>query len=229
MAKDHSDSTDDSTVNLRAMTARLQVLADAAHDFAGSSDRLPLLLTLIAQRLGTLVGDLCLLVLVDVDGETLKYGAVYHSDPQIVELARALLTETPMRVGDGVAGKVIATGAPVYFPEVAPLDIAALAGSGHAALALRLDVGSLIAVPLISRSRVLGSLSLARRRGAPAYTQEDQALIADLGDRAALAIDNASLVANLEDRVARRTAALSEARDRAEEAVRAKTAFLATR
>jgi signal transduction histidine kinase/DNA-binding response OmpR family regulator len=213
--------------NLRAMAARLQVLAEATHDFAASSDHLATLLEVVAKRLATLIGDLCLIVLVDSDGTTLNYGAVFHTDQEVVDLSRTLLNTTPMRVGDGVSGKVIATGEAVYLPQVAPLEVAQMTQPGHAELAKRMDIGSLIVVPLVSRSRAIGSLSLARSREATAYTPDDLALTHDLAERAALAIENATLVADLEHRVAQRTIALTEARDRAEAAVRAKAAFLA--
>jgi light-regulated signal transduction histidine kinase (bacteriophytochrome) len=75
----------------------------------------------------------------------------------------------------------------------------------------RIGVTSVLAVPLRSRDRVLGAFSISRTEPGNPYTSEDLELAQDLADRGALAIENAILMAELEERVSSRTAALEEA------------------
>src|SRR6185369_1832542 len=69
-------------------------------------------------------------------------------------------------------------------------------------------VSSALAIPLRSRHRTVGVVSLFSSMAGNPYTLDDQRFAQDVADRAGLAIDNAMLVATLERRVAARTAAL---------------------
>lgn len=97
-----------------------------------------------------------------------------------------------------------------------------LADDGYARLVAALDVCSLITVPLIARGRPQGALVLAMTRNAAGgsgrrFENEDLAAAESLASLAALALDNVMLL-----RVA------DQARAQAEEANRAKSAFLAS-
>src|SRR5262249_53734270 len=150
--------------------------------------------------------------------------AVYHADPAIVQGMRALDAVSPLRTGEGILGRVVASGVPTVVPKLDPDEIVARAPAEYRELVRRMEIVSLISVPLRSRARILGGLSFSRTgRERPPYTDEDLDLVTDLADRAALAIDNAWLIKSLEQRVAERTVALEEALDRANDAARAKS------
>jgi anti-anti-sigma factor len=68
-----------------------------------------------------------------------------------------------------------------------------------------LAVGSGMAVPLIVRGRVLAVLGLGRRPEAPAMNDDDRALLEEIAARAALALDNALLIADERATAARLT------------------------
>jgi signal transduction histidine kinase len=85
------------------------------------------------------------------------------------------------------------------------------------AAAIQLGICSFLAVPLVARGRTLGALSLVMSDSGRHYTDDDVAVAKDLGRRAAVAIDNATLY---------RTSV--ELRMEAEAANRAKSDFLAT-
>ena len=76
-------------------------------------------------------------------------------------------------------------------------------------------------VPLVARGRTLGALAALQAESGRRFTSDDCALITELAQRAALAIDNSRLYAEA-------AAALREA-DRANRANRAKDEFLAMR
>ena len=69
-------------------------------------------------------------------------------------------------------------------------------------------MASALAIPLRSRHRTVGVVSLFRSMAGNPYQLDDQRFAQDVADRAGLAIENAMLVATLERRVAARTAAL---------------------
>lgn len=66
-------------------------------------------------------------------------------------------------------------------------------GRAHRELFHRLGGHSAAVVPLYSRSKVYGALTVARTTGSPAYTEADLLVLADIGRRAGLVMDNALL------------------------------------
>jgi PAS domain S-box-containing protein len=81
----------------------------------------------------------------------------------------------------------------------------------------RLGLRSMIVVPIVSRERTLGVMSLLSTSSGRTFGRDDLDLAEELGRRAALAVDNARLYR-----------ASQEARSAAEKANRAKDEFLAT-
>jgi anti-anti-sigma factor len=97
---------------------------------------------------------------------------------------------------------VVATGQSVLTPQLPDSHPAAGdPGDGHP-----LGVRSGLAVPMIVRGRVLAVLGLGRRGDAPPYNDDDRELAEEMAARAALAVDNAMLLA--EERAAARRLAL---------------------
>jgi signal transduction histidine kinase len=189
--------------------SRLEIVATTGHEFATASGNIALLLELVACRLGEIIGDGCAVRLISDDGAWLEPSAsFYHRDPERRELARRVLASERQRIGDGLAGTVAATGEPVLIPVVDAAQFAASSPAAFRTMLLQLGVTSALALPLRSRDRTIGAISLLRTRPGQPYTVDDQHLAQDLADRAGLAIDNAVLVATLEQRVAERTAAL---------------------
>ncbi len=105
----------------------------------------------------------------------------------LVALAEALPVSTADPIG---LGAVIRTGRPEWLPEVTDEDLALFASQEHPLEELKqVSTGSALTVPLTSRGRVLGALSVAAPGGGPI----DRALLVDLAGRAAVALDNALL------------------------------------
>jgi signal transduction histidine kinase len=197
---------------LEASTARLEILSRTAHELAAASDDVTTVLELATHRLGETIGDGCLIRLISDDGEWLEPSpAFYFPDPDKRALARQLLDGVRQRIGDGIAGRVAVTGTALLVPEYPSASVYELATSAFHPLLEVLEVKSVLAIPLRSRERTVGVVSLMRSASGAAYTIDDQRFAQDVADRAGLAIDNAELVATLERRVAARTAALEAA------------------
>ncbi len=175
--------------------------------FAEASTDLARLLGVVARLFSELVGEAVNIRLIE-DGALVPV-ATYHPDPETNEYLRAFHDNAPLKLGEGISGRVIATGEPYYMPE---LDLAELKKSiapAFFSIFEKVGITGMIVVRLRSRGIDLGYLSLFRTSAArPPYTIDDLHLVRDLADRAALAIDNSRLLDGLERRVAERTEAL---------------------
>jgi signal transduction histidine kinase len=152
----------------------------------------------LAERVGALLGDGCVVELIDADGRTLLPVALHHPDPAACELACGLAREARSLVGTGVTGRVAHTGVPAVFPAVDPAALRALLAPPVQAYVDRFPVRGAISVPLRTRDGVIGALSVWRDRTEALYTQDDVDFLQRLGDHAALAITNARLYRRLQ-------------------------------
>ena len=191
-------------------TKRLQALAESAMLFGEASTDLPRLLGVVARRFSELIGDAVNIRLIEDD--MLVPVATYHPDAAINEYLRVFHDNARLRLGEGISGEVIATGAPYYMPE---LDLATLkkdVAPAFYSVFEKVGITGMIVARLRSRGIDLGYLALFRTgTERPRYTLDDLQLVRDLADRAALAIDNSRLHDTLERRVEERTAALEAA------------------
>jgi signal transduction histidine kinase len=195
--------------SLEATTARLEVLSRTGHELAAASDDVEAVLDLATRRLGETIGEGCVIRLISDDGKWLEPTArIYYADPDRRAQASRLMAGVRQRVGDGIAGCVAATGTALLVPEYTSASVLEMSPSAFLPLLKGLAVVSVLAIPLRSRERTVGVVSLLRSAPRAPYTVDDQRFAQDVADRAGLAIDNAVLVATLERRVAARTAAL---------------------
>jgi two-component system, cell cycle sensor histidine kinase and response regulator CckA len=181
---------------------RLQVLAEASHEFAAATYDLDRLLYAVARRLCELVGDVCVIRAVTEDGQWLESrGAAYHRDPALLAEAREVMTLVRQRVGEGVAGRAAATGKPVLVPKIDTDELPPSTDPRYRAYLERLGLTSSMALPLVCRGKVVGVASLMRNSPGRPYTEDDLSLVQSVADHAALAIGNARSYAA--ERVAR--------------------------
>jgi PAS domain S-box-containing protein len=163
-----------------ALEAANQELAQllALTDTALSSLALDDLLRELLERARTVMGvDDAAVLLLDESGQELRMRA--ERGP-----AEALARRGRFPVGQGVAGRIAATRAPVVVDDLATFPVANPI--------LRERLRSAIGVPLLAGERLLGVLltgSVALRH----FTDQDVHLIELLGERIALAIDRARL------------------------------------
>jgi PAS domain S-box-containing protein len=191
---------------MRASTERLQIISSTSHEFASATGGVDDVLALVARRLGQILGEGCFTRLLSDDGQWLEPStAFYHPDERVRESVRNVIGAQRQRVGEGLAGRVAEIGSPVMFSST---TAAVELPPPFRKLVEAAGITSALAVPLHVGGRLIGVVSLLRKT---AYTIADQQLAVDLADRAALAIDNGMLVANLERRVRERTRELEDA------------------
>ncbi len=194
---------------LATSTRRLEALARMAHELAAADGDVTELIELVARRLAENIGDGCTVRMLPQDGPSSDLrAAFFHVDPEICAKARAVLGAGPHPLGSGIARQVVETGEAIMVPRIDPDVVVAQAPEPFKSMLAVFEVSSVLAVPLKARGKILGVASLLRNSAAPPYTLDDQRFAQDLADRAGLAIDNAVLLATLEERVAERTRAL---------------------
>jgi len=89
-----------------------------------------------------------------------------------------------------VAGQVVQTGKPLVVPDVSRNSRSAYRQTDKQS---GLITRSIMAVPLIARSKVIGVLEAMNKREGSEFTDEDLELLSVLGDQAAVAVQNALL------------------------------------
>ncbi|PKH42004.1 histidine kinase [Nocardioides alpinus] len=184
---------------------RLALLASVSEAMISTLDpaeSVSLLATLVVPELA----DWCLVTLVeDPHASTWPRGlrdvAWSHADPA---MAPVLADYAALRLGaltdSSYLSLAIRDTRTVLLPVDATDRVSAVLVPGPARERLReLGPTSAVFVPLRARGRTVGVVSVFRGAGSEAFTTEDQALLEDIGSRAALALDNARLYASQRD------------------------------
>jgi PAS domain S-box-containing protein len=197
--------------------ARLCALADVSDAFAMMATSYQALLDRIAQVIADVVGDGCSVTLVSDDGQQLLTVANAHRDPALAQEYRAFLTGMTVSAvtSSAISAVVARTGRP-QRADTTPSAMVARSEEAIRPIVERLNVHSFAVVPIRARQTVTGTLSLLRSRPGYSYTDDDVTLLQDLANRAGLAIENARLYSQLEQRVNARTAELRAANEELE-------------
>ncbi len=162
------------------------------------------------------LADWCRVDLVDADGR-LQRALTHHSDPQrsrfgteLVQRLRAS-SDTP-----GSMGWTVATGRSHLAIFESSKEVDAIRDRDLLAFAKAIGLRAYFVVPLVARGRTLGAMAALQAESQRSFSDDDCALLVELAQRAALALDNARLYADAQ-----------AARSQAESANRAKDEFLA--
>jgi PAS domain S-box-containing protein len=141
------------------------------------------------------VPQLAEMAMVDVieDGAVRRIAASHADEATAALFERA--RQFPPRIGDGgPQAEVMGTGRSLLMRDIDEGWIQGLdRGPEHAQLVRDLGIRSLMAVPLMAREQVLGTLTLVRTAARPCFDEADLELAKELGLRAALAVENARL------------------------------------
>lgn len=172
---------------------RQATLADASRLFAEAGPGLGPLLDAIARYLVELLGDGCLIGLVTEDGQQIELAAADHRDLAAAAYSRSTFGSTPMQVGLGVIGGTVSSGKAALIPVVDRDALLAGTEPGLRPIIESYTPYSLVCAPCRAGGRTIGVITVARHTPDRPYTPDDLALLSDLADRAALAIERARL------------------------------------
>ncbi|HET9015281.1 MAG TPA: GAF domain-containing protein [Thermomicrobiaceae bacterium] len=193
---------------IQLQAARAQALSEAAQDFAAASLHVRAVLETVTRKVAEVLGDGCVIRLLSADEQQLEPVALYHPDPTALSVLHDIVA-APHLLGEGISGRVFATGQPVLVPTVRLQDLRRLTKPEYWPYLDRFGLHSVLVVPLRVRGRAIGALLAWRDRISQGYTADDQAFLQDLADRAALAVDNALLYQEAQQAVLAREEFLS--------------------
>ena len=170
---------------------RAAFLAEVGAVLGGSLEYLTTLKT-VADLAVPSIADWCAVDIL-TDERKLERLAVAHVDPAKIDLARTIRSRYEDPNSPYSAPSVVRTGTPAMLREVSDDMIAASAKGDQERIALVRSLGlrSYMIVPLTTRGRTLGALTLATAESGRLYTEDDFRFAQDVAFRAALAVDNA--------------------------------------
>jgi PAS domain S-box-containing protein len=195
----------------RQQDARRQFLLDAAEALSSSLD-LDATLRRITELAVPRLADGAAILMRDAPPDQ---ATVWHRDPAVVQRIREVMARWPIRPNEG-AGHLAAlsSGRAQHVRAAAEADLARFAhgGSDHLADLKSLGIGSWVVVPLRGRREPIGTITLINGPERAPLDEHDLALLRELADRAAAAIENARLYRELRESQERLSDALEAGR-----------------
>ena len=176
-----------------AATRRAHFLAEAAALLDESLDY-ESTLQAVASLVVPWLADWCSVDIADSDGSTRRVASA-HFDPERHEFVDELERRYPRRpLGDRGVYEVLRTGVAEIYPEVTSQMLAAIAeDTEHLQLLHRLEMGSVMIVPMVVRGHILGTVTFVGEIGGRQFDRDDLIFAEELARRAATSVDNARL------------------------------------
>ncbi|MDQ3590623.1 MAG: SpoIIE family protein phosphatase [Actinomycetota bacterium] len=176
-----------------ATRRRLALLASVGPVLYSSLDY-EAMLERIARLTVPELADWCLVDILEEDG-TVNQLAAAHADRAKEGLLRELLRHRQFEDGaSGTVAQVLRTGRPVLISDAPDrLALEKATGPEHLRVLRSLGGHSLMSVPLLTRGKTLGAMTLVSSNPERHYGEEDLALAEALAYRCALGVENARL------------------------------------
>ncbi len=185
---------------LRRRNRELTALYEIGRDISATLDLQTVLERIAMHARALLKADDSEVYLMDDDGETLRAIVALG---EYAEHIKAL----PLRVGEGIVGYVAQSGVAEMVNRV-DLDPRAVQVNGTP-----VEPQALICAPLTYQERVIGVISLARNESREPFEPADLNFLIGLSWQAAIAIENARMFAQEEQRVIELARALEKQRE----------------
>jgi PAS domain S-box-containing protein len=137
--------------------------------------------------------------LLDEEDE-LHWVVAVHADPEKTELVRELRSQYPPTRSTHPIQVSLRTGEPQLLPDLQAEADAMAHDAKHARAIRKIANTSGLVAPLVARGRTLGTISLGTIEGQPRFDESDLAMAMELARRISLALDNARLFAEAQER-----------------------------
>jgi len=199
---------------------RTEALYSFSHAIAEAGNDLNQIMDLVVKYTAEVIGDLSIIALLNTNGDKLKIGAFHDINSTAQSLLRKLYgNDFEYEHSKTLGGSVIRSGEPLLIPLIPAEQLQTVTLPALQEFIDVIGIESVLIVPLVGRSGVVGTISLSRHRGSRPFNVEDQSFLTDIAYRAALAIENCrlfeSLHAEITERLsAKRALAVSEERFR---------------
>ena len=178
---------------IRRHAARMEALAEISQALAEVGLDVQAVLDTIVRHTAEVIGDACGIRLLSSDEQWFQSVAFHHPNPEVKALMRLLHPTTPISANNSWLAHVLRTGQPLLIPIVTQEQLRQSVQPEYLPFFEQVGLHSMLIVPLRVKGRVIGTLGLSRDQPGHPYTPDDQVLLQDLADRAALTIQNAQL------------------------------------
>lgn len=170
---------------LQRKVEELSTLYEIGRELSSSLDLDDLLQKIVDSVVRLTGAQVCSLMLLDEDKQTLSIRVAKGLSPQIQKRTR-------VRVGEGIAGWVAQHGTPLLVEDIEKHPLFRRKNRS------RYRTKSLLSVPLAIKGETIGVLNVNNKRNEEVFTQRDLDLMTLLASHAAIAIENARLYEELE-------------------------------
>ena len=179
------------TQDLTRSVGELRALSEIGQAISSTLDLQAVLSTIVARATQISGTDAGVIYEYDEPRAVFVPRATEHLEAEIVETMLA----TPVRRGEGATGRLAEVQEPIQVPDI----LAAPAESRVRGALVLAGYRALLAVPLVRESRLLGGLTVIRKATGE-FTPEVIDLMRTFATQSALAIQNARLFLEIEDK-----------------------------
>ena len=181
------------TSELGRSVGELKALGEVGQAVSSTLDLQTVLSTIVRHAVQLSGTDCGIIYEYDEATEEFHLRASYRMEEKLVEVYRT----TPIRLGQGATGRAAATRAPVQVVDL--LSEREPAVTRIRPMLAQLGYQSLLAVPLLFEDHIMGALTVYRRE-AGSFAPEVVNLLQTFATQSALAIQNARLYREIEDK-----------------------------
>ena len=184
---------DERTNELTRSVGELKALGEVGQAVSSTLD-LETVLTSIVSHAVQLSGTDCGVIYeFDETTEEFNLRASHRMETEVVEMLRV----APIHLGEGATGKAATSRSPVLVADIA--NEREYTGARARPLLIRLGYRSLLSVPLLREQQIMGGLTVWRKE-AGSFSTEVVNLLQTFATQSALAIQNARLFREIEDK-----------------------------
>ncbi len=180
------------TAELTRSVEELKALGEVSRAVSSTLDVETVLNTIVSRANQLASADSCAIFEYDELSREFHVRATYNFDAELVEAVRAM----PLRRGEGIMGRAAEMHEPVQVPDIAQ------PGAYQSSLRdVLISAGyrAALSVPLLREDEIIGSLSLTRKTPGE-FSQEVVEILKTFATQSALAIQNARLFREIEDK-----------------------------
>ena len=181
------------TRELAQSVGELRALGEVGQAVSSTLDLQTVLSTIVRHAVQLSRTDGGVVYEYDEAAEEFHLRASHLMEAEVIEALQA----TPVRPGQGATGRAATMRAPVQLPDI--LNEQEFTGTKARPLFARLGYRSVLAVPLLREGRIMGALTVFRRE-VGSFSPEVVNLLQTFAAQSALAIQNARLFREIEDK-----------------------------
>ena len=181
------------TSELARSVGELEALGEVGQAVSSTLDLENVLATIVAHAVQLSGTDCGVIYEYDEVTQEFHLRASHRMEEEIVDALRA----APIHLGEGATGQAVTTRAPVQVPDI--LEQREYTGTRVRPMLTRLGYRSLLAIPLFREQQILGGLTVWRRQSG-SFEPEIVNLLQTFATQSALAIQNARLFREIEDK-----------------------------